>query len=166
MRPVTQTTGLGRYFEEFEVGQRIVHHPGRTATEADNTLFSALTMNSQALHIDAAYAAGQPFGQRLMNSMWTLATMVGMSVALTQGTLVAQLGLTDISFPAPLFPGDTLYVETEIVSTRPSASRPGQGIVTMRHTGRNQHDTVVAVATRVALMWRADAAGGFGSVKA
>ena len=83
----------GLYFEEFEVGARYLHRPGRTATEADNVLFSSLTMNAQALHLDAAYSATQPFGQRLMNSMWTLATMVGASVAqLTQGTLVAQLG--------------------------------------------------------------------------
>jgi acyl dehydratase len=144
----------GLYFEEFEVGARYLHRPGRTATEADNVLFSSLTMNTQALHLDAAYAATQPFGQRLMNSMWTLATMVGASVTqLTQGTLVAQLGLSDISFPAPLFHGDTLYTETEIVEKRRSASRPGQGIVTMRHTGRNQRGDVVAKASRVALMW-------------
>jgi acyl dehydratase len=144
----------GLYFDEFEVGTRYLHRPGRTATEADNVLFSSLTMNTQALHLDAAYAATQPFGQRLMNSMWTLATMVGASVTqLTQGTLVAQLGLSDISFPAPLFHGDTLYTETEILEKRRSASRPGQGIVTMRHTGRNQHGDVVAQASRVALMW-------------
>jgi acyl dehydratase len=149
----------GLYFEEFEVGTRYLHRPGRTATEADNVLFSSLTMNSQALHLDAAYSATQPFGQRLMNSMWTLATMVGASVTqLTQGTLVAQLGLSDIAFPAPLFHGDTLYTETEILDTRPSSSRPAQGIVTMRHTGRNQDGVVVATATRVALLWRRDAA--------
>ncbi|UYK38800.1 MaoC family dehydratase [Microbacterium terricola] len=146
----------GLYYDEIEVGAHFLHRPGRTATEADNVLFSSLTMNTQALHLDAAYAAGQPFGQRLMNSMWTLATMVGASVSqLTQGTLVAQLGLSDITFPAPLFHGDTLYVDTEILAKRPSASRPGQGIVTMRHTGRNQDDVVVATATRIALMWRA-----------
>ena len=144
----------GLYFEEFEVGARYLHRPGRTATEADNVLFSSLTMNSQALHLDAAYAATQPFGQRLMNSMWTLATMVGASVPqLTQGTLVAQLGLSDIAFPAPLFAGDTLYTETEVVAARLSASRPGQGLVTMTHTGRNERGEVVATATRVALMW-------------
>ena len=144
----------GLYLEEFEVGAVYRHRPGRTATEADNMLFSSLTMNTQALHLDAAYAATQPFGQRLINSMWTLATMVGMSVAqLTQGTLVAQLALSDISFPHPLFAGDTLYTETEIVHVRASASRPGQGLVTMRHTGRNQDGAVVAVATRVVLMW-------------
>lgn len=159
---VTGQTGIvqrGLYVEEFEVGAVYLHRPGRTATEADNVLFSSLTMNSQALHLDAAYAATQPFGQRLMNSMWTLATMVGASVAqLTQGTLVAQLALSDIAFPAPLLHGDTLYTETEILDVRLSGSRPGQGIVTMRHTGRNQTGAVVATATRVALMWCRDAA--------
>lgn len=151
---MTDIVQRGLYFEEFEVGARYLHRPGRTATEADNVLFSTLTMNGQPLHLDAAYAASQPFGQRLMNSMWTLSTMVGLSVGqLTQGTLVAQLALSDISFPHPLFHGDTLYVDTEIVEKRPSASRPGQGLVTMRHTGRNQDDIVVASATRVALMW-------------
>jgi acyl dehydratase len=144
----------GLYFDELEVGDRYEHRPGRTVSESDNILFSSLTMNTQALHLDAAHSATQPFGQRLMNSMWTLSTMVGLSVGqLTQGTLVAQLGLSDISFPAPLFHGDTLYVDTEIVSKRPSSSRPGQGIVTMTHTGRNQDGVVVATATRVALMW-------------
>ncbi|MEJ1155388.1 MaoC family dehydratase [Microbacterium marmarense] len=156
---MTDIVQRGLYFDELEVGDRFVHRPGRTATEADNVLFSSLTMNSQALHLDAAYAETQPFGQRLMNSMWTLSTLVGASVAqITQGTLVAQLGLNDITFPSPLFHGDTLYVDTEIVGKRLSASRPGQGIVTMRHTGRNQDDTIVATATRVALMWLLDAA--------
>ncbi|MDY0909862.1 MaoC family dehydratase [Microbacterium sp. CFBP9034] len=144
----------GLYYDELAVGARYLHRPGRTATEADNVLFSSLTMNTQALHLDAAFAASQPFGQRLMNSMWTLATMVGASVGqLTQGTLVAQLGLSDIGFPAPLFHGDTLYTETEVVDKRLSSSRPGQGIVTLRHTGRNQRGEVVATATRVALLW-------------
>lgn len=144
----------GLYYDELEVGGRYLHRPGRTATEADNVLFSSLTMNTQALHLDAAFSEGQPYGQRLMNSMWTLATMVGASVSqITQGTLVAQLGLTDITFPAPVFHGDTLYTETEIVDKRLSRSRPGQGIVTMRHTGRNQRGEVVASATRTALMW-------------
>ncbi|MHC2998062.1 dehydratase [Microbacterium sp. HJ5] len=150
----------GLYYDELEVGARYVHRPGRTATEADNVLFSSLTMNTQALHLDAAFSETQPFGQRLMNSMWTLATMVGASVTqITQGTLVAQLGLSDIAFPAPVFHGDTLYTDTEIVEKRPSSSRPGQGIVTMRHTGRNQHGDVVATATRVALMWLAPTEG-------
>ncbi len=126
----------------------------RTATEADNVMFTTLTMNTQALHLDAAFAATQePFGTRVMNSMWTLSTMVGASVAqLTQGTLVAQLGLGDIAFPHPLFAGDTLYTESTIVERRPSTSRPGQGIVTIAHTGRNQEGTVVATATRTVLV--------------
>jgi acyl dehydratase len=155
---VNEIVQRGLWFEEIQVGARYLHRPGRTVTEADNILFSSLTMNPQALHVDAAYAATQPFGRPLVNSMFTLATMVGASVAqLTQGTLVAQLGLTDIAFPAPLFPGDTLYTETEILAARPSASRPGQGVVTMRHTGRSQEDVVVATATRTVLLWREDA---------
>ncbi|PVE72098.1 MaoC family dehydratase [Microbacterium testaceum] len=144
----------GLYLEEFVVGERYAHRPGRTVTDADNVLFTTLTMNPQALHLDAAYSATQPFGRPLVNSMWTLSTLVGLSVAqLTQGTLVAQLGLTDVSFPAPMFVGDTLVAETEIVSVRPSASRPGQGVVVMAHTGLSQNDEVVATATRTVLMW-------------
>ncbi|MFE5409844.1 MaoC family dehydratase [Microbacterium sp. NPDC056569] len=150
----------GLYYDELELGARYLHRPGRTATEADNVLFSSITMNTQALHLDAAFSASQPFGQRLMNSMWTLATMVGASVSqITQGTLVAQLGLTDVSFPAPLFHGDTLYTESEVLDKRLSASRPGQGIVTLRHIGRNQRGEVVALATRTALIWCAPQPG-------
>lgn len=151
---MTDIVQRGLYFEEFELGARYLHRPGRTATEADNVLFTTLTMNTQALHLDAAFAgAEQPFGQRLMNSMWTLSTMVGASVAqLTQGTLVAQLGLSDIAFPHPVFHGDTLYTESVITDKRLSSSRPGQGIVTIVHTGRNQDGVIVATATRVALM--------------
>ncbi|MDQ0648248.1 itaconyl-CoA hydratase [Microbacterium natoriense] len=145
----------GLYFEEFEVDARYLHRPGRTATEADNVLFTTLTMNTQALHLDAAFARSQEFGQRLMNSMWTLSTMVGSSVAqLTQGTLVAQLGFGDIAFPHPLFAGDTLYTESTITAKRPSSSRPTQGIVTIAHTGRNQDDVVVATAIRTVLVHR------------
>lgn len=144
----------GLFCNELETGVLYEHRPGRTATESDNVLFTTLTMNMQGLHLDAAFAESQPFGQRLMNSMWTLSTMVGASVAqITQGTLVAQLGLGDISFPHPVFHGDTLYSDTEIVEKRLSKSRPGQGLVIMRHTGRNQHGDVVATATRTALMW-------------
>ncbi|HTN56536.1 MAG TPA: MaoC family dehydratase [Microbacterium sp.] len=151
---MTDIVQRGLYYEEFELGARYLHRPGRTATEADNVLFTTLTMNTQSLHLDAAFSADQqPFGQRLMNSMWTLSTMVGASVAqLTQGTLVAQLGLSDISFPHPVFHGDTLYTESVITDKRLSSSRPGQGICTIAHTGRNQDGVVVATATRVALM--------------
>jgi acyl dehydratase len=148
----------GLWYEEFEPGAVYRHRPGRTVTEADNVLFTTLTMNTQGLHLDAAYSAGQPFGQRLVNSMFTLATMVGQSVGqLTQGTLVAQLGLGEISFPHPLFHGDTLYTDTEVVQKRLSSSRPGQGIITLAHTGRNQNGDVVGRCTRTALIWSQDA---------
>ncbi len=148
----------GLYFEEFDLETRYLHRPGRTVTEADNVLFTTLTMNTQALHLDAAWSATQPFGQRLMNSMFTLSTIVGASVAqLTQGTIVANLGFTDVSFPHPLYHGDTLYSETVVTAKRLSSSRPGQGIVTMEHTGRNQDGVVVAKATRSVLMWCRDA---------
>ncbi|WP_104091418.1 MaoC family dehydratase [Arthrobacter sp. GMC3] len=144
----------GLYFEELQTGVVYQHKPGRTMTETDNVLFTTMTMNTQALHLDAAWSATQPFGQRLMNSMFTLATMVGQSVGqLTQGTIVAQLGMSDISFPHPLFHGDTLYTETVITEKRLSSSRPGQGIVTMVHTGRNQSGVVVGTASRTALFW-------------
>lgn len=150
----------GLYYDELETGVVYAHRPGRTITEADNVLFTTMTMNTQALHLDAAWSGEQPFGQRLVNSMLTLATVVGQSVTqLTQGTIVAQLGLTDVSFPQPLFHGDTLYTETEITEKRPSKSRPGQGLVTMTHTGRNQHGEVVALATRTVLMWNKVAHG-------
>jgi len=152
--PITrEVVQRGLYFDELEEGVRYRHRPGRTVTEADNVLFTTLTMNAQALHLDAHYSASQEFGRPLMNSMFTLATMVGLSVGqLTQGTLVAQLGISEVAFPHPLFAGDTLYVDTVIVGKRLSRSRPGQGIVTMTHTGRNQDDVVVATATRAALM--------------
>ncbi len=144
----------GLWFEEFEVGTRYLHRPGRTITEADNVLFTTLTMNTQALHLDAAWSSTQPFGQRLVNSMLTLSTLIGLSVAqLTQGTLVANLGFGEVAFPNPLFHGDTLYAQTEILEKRLSASRPGQGIVTLLHTATNQDGVEVARAGRSALMW-------------
>lgn len=143
----------GLWFEEMELGATYEHRPGRTITEADNTWFTAVTMNTQALHLDAAYAAGTSFGERLVNSMFTLSTLVGLSVSqLTQGTIVANLGLSDVSFPHPLRHGDTLYAETTITDKRESKSRPGEGIVTLTHTGRNQDGTVVATAVRKTLV--------------
>ena len=155
VEPIVQR---GRYADELEVGQVYVHRPGRTLTEADNVAFTTLTMNTQALHLDHAFAATQTFGRPLMNSMLTLSTMVGQSVGqLTQGTLVAQLGLGEIAFPAPVFHGDTLTTSTEVVSIRESSSRPGQRIVVFAHTGTNQDGTVVARAHRTCLMWTAAA---------
>jgi len=144
----------GLWFEEFETDVVYEHRPGRTITEADNVLFTTLTMNAQALHLDAAFSETQPpFNQRLVNSMFTLSTLVGLSVAqLTQGTLVANLGFGDIAFPKPLFHGDTLYAETVVTDKRVSKSRPGEGIVSFAHTARNQHGDVVATATRKTLV--------------
>ena len=138
------------------------HRPGRTITEADNVLFTTLTMNTQALHLDAAFAdALPPFNQRLVNSMFTLSTLVGLSVAqLTQGTIVGNLGFCEVAFPKPLFHGDTLYAETEVTDKRESKSRPGEGIVTFAHTGRNQHGDVVATASRKTMVRKRPGGGG------
>lgn len=150
--PVVEQRGL--WFEEFEVGTVYRHRPGRTVTEADNVLFTTLTMNTQPLHLDEADSAARPpFHARLVNSMFTLSTLVGLSVSqLTLGTIVANLGFSQIAFPAPVFHGDTLYGETLVVDKRPSKSRPGEGMVTLRHTARNQDGVMVATATRATLV--------------
>jgi hypothetical protein len=144
----------GLWFEEMEVGAVYEHRPGRTVTEADNVLFTTLTMNTQPLHLDQAESEKiGPFHDRLVNSMWTLSTLVGLSVGqLTQGTIVANLGFTEVSFPAPVRHGDTIYAETLIAEKRPSSSRPGEGVVTFVHTARNQRGEVVATATRKTLV--------------
>ena len=144
----------GLWLDEMEVGATYKHAPGRTITEADNTLFTAVSMNTQALHLDAAWSATEPFGERLVNSMFTLATLIGLSVSqLTQGTTVGNLGFSEVSFPAPMFHGDTLYAETTILDKRNSKSRPGQGIVTFEHRGYNQDGKLVAKAVRQAMMF-------------
>ena len=144
----------GLWLDEMEVGATYKHAPGRTITEADNTLFTAVSMNTQDLHLDAAWSATEPFGERLVNSMFTLATLIGLSVSqLTQGTTVGNLGFSEVSFPAPMFHGDTLYAETTIVDKRNSKSRPGQGIVTFEHRGYNQDGKLVAKAVRQAMMF-------------
>jgi acyl dehydratase len=149
----------GLWFDEFEEGAVYLHAPGRTVTEADNVFFTTLTMNTQSLHLDAAWSEQQPFGQRLVNSMFTLSTMVGASVAqLTQGTIVANLGFTEVNFPHPLYHGDTMYSESEVLEKRLSKSRPGQGIISLRHTAKNQDGVVVAVATRSVMVWTEEGA--------
>ena len=143
----------GLYFEEFDEDATYVHSPSRTVTETDNVLFTTLTMNTQSLHLDAEWASRTEFGERLINSMFTLSTMVGSSVAqLTQGTIVANLGFTDVSFPHPLRAGDTMTSETRVLSKRLSNSRPGQGIVELEHVAHNQHGDVVARAVRSTLV--------------
>ncbi len=125
MTDLVTITARGRYFDELEFGVVYQHRPGRTVGESDNTLFSVLTMNPQSLHLDAHHSEGTEFGQRLVNSLFTLATLVGLSVAdLTQETTVANLGFGEITFPQPVFHGDTLYAETEVIDSRISiASR-------------------------------------------
>ncbi|WP_350347018.1 MaoC family dehydratase [Agromyces sp. G08B096] len=156
--PMREVVQRGLWFEEFEEGVRYLHRPGRTVTEADNVLFTTLTMNPQPLHLDAVYAAAQPFGRVLVNSLFTLSTLVGQSVAqLTLGTLVANLGFGEVAFPNPVFTGDTLSGESTVVSKRLSASRPGQGVVTLAHVARNQDGVVVATASRSMLVWTKEA---------
>jgi len=143
----------GLYFEEFAVGQAFDHAWTRTVTEMDNVLFSSLTMNVQPLHLDAEFAAGTEFGQRIVNSLFTLGLMIGITVNdTTLGTTVANLGMTDVRFPKPVFHGDTLRVRTTVLSLRESRSRPDAGIVEFSHVALNQRGETVAQCTRQALM--------------
>ena len=143
----------GLYFEQFEIGQSFVHEIRRTVTDMDNMLFSSLTYNPAAIHIDHAYAATTEFGKPLMNSIFTLGLVIGVSIQdTTLGTTVANLGMTDTVFPKPVFAGDTVRAETSVKALRPSKSRPGQGIVTFEHIGYNQRDEIVCRTTRAALM--------------
>ncbi len=145
----------GRYFEQFEVGQVFQHEVRRTVTDMDNILFSALTHNPAAIHIDHEYAKTTEFGKPLMNSIFTLGLVVGLSVQdTTLGTTIGNLGWEEVSFPKPVFAGDTIRAETEVVALRESKSRPTQGIVTFKHTGYNQHGDIIAQCRRVALMMR------------
>ena len=147
----------GLYYEEFEIGKTFQHALTRTVTEMDNVLFSALTMNSQPLHLNEDFASRTEFGQRIVNGLFTLALATGLTVAdLTEGTIVANLGYETVRHPHPMFHGDTLYVETEVVEKRDSRSRPNAGIVRFRHTGRNQHGVVVLEFERTALMLRCE----------
>ena len=144
----------GRCSDEFAVGDVIRHSLGRTITEMDNVLFSALTMNPQPLHINEDFAQKHSeFGRRIVNGIFTLGLAVGISVPeLTEGTLVANLGYDNVRHPYPMFHGDTLYVESEVVEVRASRSRPEQGIVRFRHTGRNQDGVFVLPFERTSLM--------------
>ncbi|WP_261663413.1 MaoC family dehydratase [Deinococcus sp. Marseille-Q6407] len=143
----------GRYFEELPPGTVIRHRVTRTLTESDNILFTTLTMNPQPLHLDFEYAAQSEFGRPLVNSMMTLSLLVGLSVhELSLGTLIANLGLSDVRFPAPVFHGDTIHAESEVLDARASRSRPGQGVVTVRHRAFKQSGEVVAECTRTLLM--------------
>lgn len=160
--PALDTTGRGPrrivqrglWFDEMELGTVYEHRPGRTVTETDNVLFTTLTMNTQPLHLDQAESEQlAPFHDRLVNSMFTLSTLVGLSVAqLTQGTIVANLGFSEAKFPHPVRHGDTIYAETVVANKRESRSHPNAGIVTFAHTARNQRGEIVAEATRTTLV--------------
>jgi len=146
----------GLYFDEFQVGQVFAHPLRRTVTEMDNMLFSTLTLNPQPLHIDRHFCETETeWGQPLMNSLFTLGLMIGISVNdTTVGTTIANLGMTEVRFPNPLFQGDTVHVVTEVVGKRDSRSRPEAGIVEFEHKCFNQHDTLVASCRRHAFMKR------------
>jgi len=143
----------GLFFDEWQVGDRIAHAVTRTVTETDNVLISTLTHNPQPLHLDHEAAAASEFGRPLVNSIFTFGLMVGVSVSdTTLGTLVANLGYTDLNFPAPVFVGDTLRSETEVTALRESKSRPTAGIVTFEHKSFNQRGELVARCLRTALL--------------
>lgn len=143
----------GRYFDEWQVGDTIAHELRRTVTETDNLLFSTLTHNTQPLHIDLEAAKKSEFGQILVNGTFTFSLMVGVTVGdTTAGTLVANLGYDELRMPKPVFIGDTLRAETEVIELRPSKSRPGQGIVTWAHRMLNQRDETVCECRRSALL--------------
>ena len=148
----------GLYFDQFEIGQVIKHEIRRTVTDMDNMLFSSLTYNPAAIHIDHEYAKGTEFGKPLMNSIFTLGLVIGLSIQdTTLGTTIGNLGMTDTTFPKPVFAGDTIRSETKIVEKRESKSRPTQGIVTFEHIGLNQRDEVICRTVRAALMMKAPA---------
>jgi itaconyl-CoA hydratase len=144
----------GRFFEDFEVGATYRHEPGRTLSEADNTWFTLLTMNTHPIHFDAEYAKRSEFGKPLVVSTLTLAVLVGLSVADTSRNAVANLGWKEIKLPKPVFAGDTLYAESTVLAKRESKSRPDQGIVTIRTLGRNQHRDVVCEFERSILVMK------------
>ena len=149
----------GLYFEELKPGMVIEHAIRRTVTETDNVLFSAMTYNCAPLHIDAEYSKGSLYGQRLVNSMFLLALVAGVTVyETTLGTTLGNLGFQEIRFPKPSFHGDTIRVQTEILERRLSKKRNDSGIVTFKHTALNQRDEVVVECTRVGLMLTRDGA--------
>ena len=148
----------GLFFEEFSVGQKFEHPIRRTVTEADNVFFTAMTHNPAQLHLDEEYGKTTEFGSRIVNSLFTLGLMIGISVGeTTLGTTVANLGMDEVRFPKPVFHGDTLHVETEVLELRETKSRPKNGIVIFVHRALNQRGEVVATCKRTALMLRKSA---------
>ena len=145
----------GKYFEELEVGRTFDHEPGRTVTETDNLLFTALTLNPQPLHLDAEFAKESIHGQILVNSIFTLGLVVGLSVGdTTLGTTLGNLGFDQTTFPNPVFIGDTIRVSSTVVDRRESRTKPDRGIVTFEHVGKNQRGEIVCSCRRGAMMLR------------
>jgi acyl dehydratase len=150
----------GKYFEELEAGMRIQHKMGRTVTEMDNVLFCSLTMNPQSLHLNEDFASQTQFGQRIVNGIFTLGLVVGLTVnELTEGTIVANLGYENIKHPHPVFHGDTVYVETEVLEKRESKSNPSRGIVRLKHLGKNQDGEIICEVERAVLFLKRDVEG-------
>jgi acyl dehydratase len=139
---------FGRYYDDFVVGDVYEHRPGKTVLESDNHLFTLMTLNTHPLHFDAEYGKATEFGKNLVVSTYTLALLIGMSVSDCSQKAVANLGMDEVRFTAPVFAGDTLYGESEVLAKRESKSRPGQGIVTIRTIGRNQRGEMVATFKR------------------
>jgi acyl dehydratase len=145
----------GMYLEDFHVGDVIRHAQTRTVTETDNVLFNSMTMNPQPLHLDAHFAAGSHYGERIVNAVFTLGLVVGIPVyETTLGTTLGHLSYEEITFPAPVRHGDTLRVETEVLDARESKSKPDRGVVKLEHRGFNQDDTLICKVVRLALMSR------------
>ena len=145
----------GLYYEDLEIGQHIRHKQGRTVTEADNVLFCALTMNTQPLHMNEDFATNTPFGHRIVNGIFTLGLVVGLSVAdLTEGTILANLSYEKVVHPNPVFHGDTIYAESEVLEKRLSQSRPNVGIVRLKQTGRKADGTIVIELERSVMFLR------------
>jgi itaconyl-CoA hydratase len=139
---------FGRYFEDFHVGDIYEHRPGKTVTEYDNHLFTLMTMNTHPMHFDAEFAKASEFGRNIVVSPYTLALLIGMSVTDCSQKAIANLGMDEVKFTAPVFAGDTIYGESEVLAKRESQSRPGQGIVTIRTIGLNQEGVKVATFVR------------------
>ena len=152
VEPGRTRESYGRYYEDFTVGDIYEHRPGRTITETDNTWFTLLTMNQHPLHFDKAYAARSEFGRPLVNSCLTLSIVAGMSVSDVSQKAIGNLGWNDIRLTAPVFVGDTVYAESEVLAKRESAKRPTQGIVTVRTTGKKAGGTVFMTYERTVLI--------------
>ena len=150
----------GKYFDDLEVGMTISHSLGRTITEMDNVLFNALTMNNQPLHVNEDFSAKTQFGQRIVNGIFTLGVVIGITVnELTAGTIVANLGYESVEHPKPVFHGDTIYVETQVLEKRTSRTKPDRGIVKLKHLGKNQSGEVICEVERSVLFLKRSPAG-------